>query len=181
MNPRSAYGISKVAGYHLTKNYREAYGIHASSGILFNHESPRRGYEFVTRKISRGVAQIKSGRLKSFKLGNVEAKRDWGFAGDYVEAMWRMLQQEKPDDYVVATGVTHSVKDFLDAAFKTVGLKWQDHVAVDERLFRPAEIHVLSGDFAKANRVLGWKPTVNFEELVHRMVSSDIESKPKQG
>ena len=174
-NPRSSYGISKVAGYHFTRNYREAYKMHASSGLLFNHESPRRGYEFVTRKITSSVARVKAGRLKQLSLGNLDAKRDWGFAGDYVRAMWLMLQQEKPDDYVVATGREHSVREFLEVAFGAAGLKWQDHVTVDERLFRPAEIHILKGNYAKARRMLGWEPTVHFDELVSMMVRSDID------
>jgi len=174
-NPRSSYGISKVAGYHFTRNYREAYKMHASSGLLFNHESPRRGYEFVTRKITSSVARIKAGRLKQLTLGNLDANRDWGFAGDYVRAMWLMLQREQPDDYVVATGREHSVREFLEVAFGAAGLHWQDHVKVDERLFRPTEIHTLKGDYTKAQRVLGWVPTVHFEELVAMMVRSDID------
>src|SRR5262249_55744543 len=162
-HPRSAYGISKVAGFDLTRNYREAYGLHASSGILFNHEGPRRGFEFVTRKITHGVARIKAGLQKDLLLGNLDAIRDWGFAGDYVRAMWLMLQQEKPDDYVVATGAAHTVREFAAVAFGIVGLKWQDHVRVDPRFFRPAEVHVLKGDAGKARQKLGWQPTVSFE------------------
>ncbi len=173
--PRSPYGISKVAGFELTRNYREAYGIFASSGILFNHESPMRGYEFVTRKISRGVAKIKMGLAKELRLGNMDAKRDWGFAGDYVEAMYLMLQQDKPDDYVIATGETHTVKEFAELAFKHAGLNWKDHVKVDESLFRPAEVHELRGDCAKAKKALNWKPKVNFEELVKMMVDEDLK------
>ena len=173
--PRSPYGISKVAGFDLTRNYREAYGLFACNGILFNHESPLRGYEFVTRKISRGVAKIKAGLAKELRLGNLDAKRDWGFAGDYVEAMYLMLQQDKPDDYVIATGETHTVKEFAELAFKYAGLNWKDYVKVDESLFRPAEVHELRGDCAKAKKVLNWKPKVNFEELVKMMVDEDLK------
>ena len=174
-HPRSPYGISKVAGFDLTRNYREAYGLFACNGILFNHESPMRGYEFVTRKISRGVARIKKGIAKELRLGNLDAKRDWGFAGDYVEAMYLMLQQDKPDDYVIATGETHTVKEFAELAFKHAGLNWKDHVKVDESLFRPAEVHELRGDCAKAKKTLNWKPKVNFEELVRMMVAEDLK------
>jgi len=174
-HPRSPYGISKVAGFDLTRNYREAYNIHATSGILFNHESPRRGFEFVTRKISNAVVRIKLGLQKGLELGNLEAKRDWGFAGDYIEAMWMMLQQDKPDDYVIAMGETHSVKEFLELAFGHVGLKYQDYVQVDERFYRPAEIHELRGDCSKARTKFGWKPKVSFLELVKMMVDSDLE------
>ena len=173
--PRSPYGISKVAGFDLTRNYREAYGLFACNGILFNHESPLRGYEFVTRKISRGVAKIKAGLAKELRLGNLDAKRDWGFAGDYVEVMYLMLQQDKPDDYVIATGETHTVKEFAELAFKYAGLNWKDYVKVDESLFRPAEVHELRGDCAKAKKVLNWKPKVNFEELVKMMVDEDLK------
>jgi len=173
-HPRSPYGISKVAGFDLTRNYREAYGMFAVSGILFNHESPRRGFEFVTRKITNAVAEIKFGMAKEFKLGNLEAKRDWGFSGDYVKAMWVMLQQDAPDDYVIATGETHTVKEFVELAFKQVGLNWQDHVVIDKELYRPAEVNVLMGDFAKAKAKLGWQPSVKFEELVKMMVDSDV-------
>jgi GDPmannose 4,6-dehydratase len=155
-------------------NYREGYGLHVSNGILFNHESPRRGENFVTRKITMGVAAIKNGRAKELRLGNLDAKRDWGFAGDYVEAMWRMLQQEKPDDYVIATGETHSVREFLEEAFSHVGLDWQKHVVVDPRYFRPAEVDVLQGDAGKARKALGWRPTVGFKELVRSMVEADM-------
>jgi len=172
-HPRSSYGISKVAGFHLTQNYREAYGLYASSGILFNHESPRRGFEFVTRKIANTVAKIKLGLAKELRLGNLEAKRDWGYAGDYVKAMWLMLQQERPEDYVVATGETHSIKDFLEITFGYVGLDWKKYVIVDEMLFRPAEINELRGDFTKAKKKLGWEPKVSFEELVKMMVDED--------
>lgn len=173
-HPRSPYGISKVAGFDLTRNYREAYGMFAVSGILFNHESPRRGFEFVTRKITNSVAEIKFGMSKELKLGNLEAKRDWGFSGDYVKAMWIMLQQDAPDDYVVATGETHTVKEFVELAFKQAGLNWQDHVVIDKEFYRPAEVNVLMGDFAKAKAKLGWQPSVRFEELVKMMVDSDM-------
>jgi len=174
-HPRSPYGISKVAGHHLTRNYREAYGLFAASGILFNHESPRRGFEFVTRKISNAVVRIKLGLQKELELGNLEAKRDWGFAGDYIEAMWLMLQQEKADDYVIAMEETHSVREFLELAFGHVGLKYQDYVRVNEKFYRPAEIHELRGDCSKARNKLGWKPKVSFSELVKMMVDSDLE------
>jgi GDPmannose 4,6-dehydratase len=174
-HPRSPYGISKVAGFDLTRNYREAYGLFALSGILFNHESPRRGFEFVTRKISNAAAEIKLGLSKELRLGNLDARRDWGFAGDYVKAMWLMLQQDRPDDYVIATGQTHSVKEFAEAAFKCVGLKWQDYVVVDKNFFRPAEVNVLRGDCSKAMSKLGWQPKVKFEELVKMMVESDLQ------
>jgi len=173
-HPRSPYGISKVAGFDLTRNYREAYNIFACNGILFNHESPRRGYEFVTRKISNGVAEIKMGLSRELRLGNLEAKRDLGFAGDYVKAMWLMLQQDKPDDYVVATGEFHTVKEFAELAFDCVGLNWQDYVVVDKNFYRPAEIHELTGDYSKARKVLGWVPKVKFRELVEMMVEADI-------
>ena len=174
-HPRSPYGISKVAGFELTRNYREAYGLFACNGILFNHESPMRGYEFVTRKISSGVAKIKLGLGKELKLGNLEAKRDWGFAKDYVEAMYLMLQQDKPDDYVISTGETHTVKEFVELAFKHVGLNWKDYVKIDEFLFRPAEVHELKGDCTKARKALKWKPKVNFENLVKMMVDEDLK------
>ena len=173
--PRSPYGISKVAGFDLTRNYREAYGIHASSGILFNHESPRRGFEFVTRKITSTVAMIKSGRASELRLGNLEAKRDWGHAGDYVQAMWLMLQQDEPDDYVIATGVAHSVKQFVELAFGFVGLDWNEYVVIDDRFYRPAEVNILLGDASKAKKVLDWEPTIPFEDLVEMMVTSDME------
>lgn len=175
-HPRSPYGISKVAGFDLTRNYREAYGLFACNGILFNHESPMRGYEFVTRKISSGVARIKAGLNKELRLGNLDAKRDWGFAADYCEAMYLMLQQEKPDDYVIATGQTHTVKEFAELAFNHVGLNWKDYVKIDESLFRPAEVHELRGDFSKARKKLGWQPKVNFEKLVKMMVDEDLKS-----
>lgn len=173
--PRSPYGISKVAGFELTRNYREAYGLFACNGILFNHESPMRGYEFVTRKISSGVAKIKAGLSKELRLGNLDAKRDWGFAGDFIEAMWMMLQQAKPDDYVVATGETHSVREFAEIAFKHAGLNWKDYIKTDDSLFRPAEVHELRGDFTKAEKVLRWKPKVDFESLVRMMVDEDLK------
>lgn len=172
--PRSPYGISKVAGFELTRNYREAYGIFACSGILFNHESPMRGYEFVTRKITNGAARIKAGLEKELKLGNLEAKRDWGFAGDFVTAMYLMLQQNEPDDYVVATGETHTVREFTELAFNHVGLNWKDHVRQDENLFRPAEVHELRGDYDKARKKLNWRPKVGFEDLVKMMVDEDL-------
>jgi len=175
-HPRSAYGISKVAGYELTRNYREAYGMHASAGILFNHESPRRGYEFVTRKISYGVAQIVAGKAKSIHLGNLAARRDWGHAREYVDAMWRMLQQPEPDDYVVATGETHSVREFVEQAFALVGLDYRSYVITDSELFRPAEVDVLIGDASKAKEKLGWRHTTKFPELVREMVQSDCEA-----
>ena len=174
-HPRSAYGISKVTGYDLTRNYREAYRLHASSGILFNHESPRRGFEFVTRKISHGVARIKKGLQKKLKLGNIDARRDWGHAEDYVNAMWLMLQQKTPDDYVIGTGVEHSVKDFAQKAFKHVGLNYKDYVIIDKNLMRPSEVNTLLADYSKAKKALKWKPKVTLEELVTNMVESDLE------
>jgi len=173
-HPRSPYGISKVAGFDLTRNYREAYEIFACNGILFNHESPRRGIEFVTRKISRGIAKIKLGIEKEIRLGNLDARRDWGFAGDYVKAMWLMLQQDSPDDYVIATGQDHSVKEFVELAFKYAGLSWQEHIVTDEMLYRPAEVNILKGDFSKARAKLDWRPDIEFNELVNMMVDSDI-------
>lgn len=172
-HPRSSYGISKVCGYDLTRNYREAYNAFAVSGILFNHESPRRGYEFVTRKITSGIARILSGQTRELRLGNLEAKRDWGHAREYVEAMWRMLQQPEPDDYVIATGETHSVREFCEVAFSEVGLDYRDYVAVDQNFYRPAEVDLLIGDASKANTVLGWEPKVSFRELVREMVLED--------
>ena len=174
-HPRSPYGAAKVFGHWMAVNYREGYGMHASNGILFNHESPRRGENFVTRKITMAVAAIKHGREHELHLGNLEAKRDWGYAKDYVDAMWRMLQQERPDDYVVATGETHSVRDFLEEAFSHVGLRWQDHVKVDPKYFRPAEVDVLQGDPGKARAALGWAPRVPFKDLVRLMVDADME------
>jgi len=173
-HPRSPYGISKVAGFDLTRNYREAYNLFTCSGILFNHESPRRGFEFVTRKISSAVAEIKLELSKKLTLGNLEAKRDWGFAGDYIKAMWLMLQQDEPDDYVIATGETHSVKEFAELAFSHVGLDYQDYLSSDERFYRPAEVYQLKGDYSKGNRILGWEPTVSFKELIQMMVDSDL-------
>ncbi len=173
-HPRSPYGISKVAGFDLTRNYREAYNLFACSGILFNHESPRRGFEFVTRKITNAVAKIKLGMEKELKLGNLEAKRDWGYAADYVEAMWLMLQQEKPDDYVIATGAAHSVQDFAELAFKHAGLNWKDYVKIDEKFYRPAEVNLLVGDYSKAKKAFGWRPKMMFEELVKMMVDADL-------
>lgn len=172
--PRSPYGISKVAGYHLTRNYREAYGLFALSGILFNHESPRRGREFVTRKVTRTAARIKLGLDRELRLGNLDARRDWGYAGDYVRAMWMMLQQEQPRDFVIATGETHSVRELVEVAFGYLDLDWRDHVVVDERLFRPAEIHELRGDASRAREILGWEPRVSFRELVKMMVEADL-------
>ena len=174
-HPRSPYGVAKVYGHHITVNYRESYGMYAASGILFNHESPRRGLEFVTRRISDGVARIKRGRAQELRLGNLDAKRDWGFAGDYVDAMWRMLQQPSPDDYVVGTGETHSVREFADAAFARAGLKWEDYVRIDQSLVRPAEVDLLLADPGKARRALGWKPKVTFHQLVEMMVDADLQ------
>jgi GDPmannose 4,6-dehydratase len=172
--PRSPYGVAKVYGHYITVNYRESYNLFACSGILFNHESPRRGLEFVTRKITDGVARIKLGLAKELRLGNLQAKRDWGFAGDYVRAMWLMLQQDLPDDYVVGTGETHSVEEFVQIAFDHVGLDWRKHVVVDPAFYRPAEVDLLLGDAAKARRVLGWKPEVSFPQLVKMMVDADL-------
>ncbi|HEY0188618.1 MAG TPA: GDP-mannose 4,6-dehydratase [Cellulomonas sp.] len=173
--PRSPYGVAKVFGHYMTINYRESYGMHASSGILFNHESPRRGPEFVTRKVSQAVARIKLGLQEDITLGNLDAKRDWGFAGDYVEAMWRMLQQDEADDYVVATGATHSIRELLDAAFAHVGIEdWAPLVKQDPRFMRPAEVELLIGDPSKARDVLGWEPKVSFSELVSMMVENDL-------
>jgi GDPmannose 4,6-dehydratase len=172
--PRSPYGVAKVYGHWITVNYRESYGMHASSGMLFNHESPRRGLEFVTRKISHGVARIANGVDRELRLGNLESQRDWGFAGDYVEAMWLMLQQDEPEDYVVATGQTHSVREFCELAFSHVGLDYKEHVVVDERFIRPAEVDLLVGDPTKAKKVLGWEPHTTFAELVRSMVDADM-------
>jgi len=174
--PRSPYGVAKAFGHHMTINYRESYGMHASSGMLFNHESPLRGPEFVTRKISRAVARISLGLQDSLVLGNLDAKRDWGFAGDYVEAMWRMLQQDEPDDYVISTGETHEVREYVDVAFKHVGIDdWERYVQQDERFMRPAEVDLLIGDATKAHERLGWKPQMSFPELVATMVDADLE------
>ena len=174
--PRSPYGVAKVFGHYMTINYRESYGMHASSGVLFNHESPMRGPEFVTRKISLAVARIALGLQDRISLGNIDAKRDWGFAGDYVDAMWRMLQQPEADDYVISTGETHSVREYLDVAFNHVGISdWEKHVFQDPEFFRPAEVDLLVGDASKAKRVLDWEPTVAFPELVALMVDADLE------
>ncbi len=174
-HPRSPYGVAKVYGHWITLNYRESYDLHATSGILFNHESPRRGLEFVTRKISHTVAQIKLGLVDELRLGNLEAQRDWGFAGDYVEAMWLMLQQDAPEDFVICTGETHSVREFCEVAFGHAGLNWEDHVVIDEAFFRPAEVDLLVGDATKAEELLGWKPGTSFENLVTMMVDADID------
>jgi GDPmannose 4,6-dehydratase len=173
--PRSPYGCAKVFSYWLTVNYRESYGMHASNGILFNHESPRRGETFVTRKITRALAQIKAGLQEKLYLGNLDAKRDWGYAKEYVEAMWLMLQQDKPDDYVIATNETHSIREFLDVAFGHVGMDWKKYVEIDPRYYRPAEVELLIGDYGKAKRQLGWEPKTKFDELVKIMVEADIK------
>ena len=179
--PRSPYGVAKVFGHYMTINYRESYGMHASSGILFNHESPRRGPEFVTRKVSQAVARISLGLQDDITLGNLDAKRDWGFAGDYVDAMWRMLQQPEADDYVISTSETHSVREFLEVAFERVGISdWEKHVYQDPAFFRPAEVDLLIGDPSKAKDVLGWEPTVKFEQLVQMMVENDIAEQKAQ-
>ena len=174
-NPRSSYGISKVTGFYLTKNYREAYKLHASSGILFNHESPRRGFEFVTRKITYGVARIKKGLQKKLKLGNLKAKRDWGHAKDYVEAMWMILQQNNSDDFVIGTGKEHTVEDFANKAFSHVGLNYKDHVILDKKLIRPAEVDTLLANPNKAKKILKWKQKISFDDLVKNMVDHDLE------
>ncbi len=173
--PRSPYGVAKVYGHWITINYRESYDLFAVSGILFNHESPRRGLEFVTRKVTRGVAMIKAGRQKELRLGNLEAKRDWGFAGDYVRAMWMMLQQDNPEDYVIATGETNTVRRMVEIAFARAGLDWKEHVVVDKKFYRPAEVQLLQGDSSKARRILGWEPEVDFPGLIEMMVDADIE------
>ena len=173
--PRSPYGVAKVYGHYITVNYRESYGIFAVSGILFNHESPRRGKQFVTRKVTNGAARVKLGLARELRLGNLDAKRDWGFAGDYVEAMWMMLQQSKPDDYVISTGETHSVRELCEIAFARAGLDWRDHVVVDAAHVRPAEVDLLIGDATKARRNLGWAPKVSFKELVEMMVDADLQ------
>jgi len=172
--PRSPYGVAKVYGHWITVNYRESYNLHATSGILFNHESPRRGLEFVTRKISHQAARIKLGLASELRLGNLDARRDWGFAGDYVQAMWLMLQQDHPDDFVIATGETHSVEQFLNVAFEHLDLDWREYVVQDERYMRPAEVDLLVGDPSKAGRALGWEPRVSFAELVRMMVDADL-------
>lgn len=173
--PRSPYGVAKVYGHWITVNYRESYGLYCCSGILFNHESPRRGREFVTRKVTDAVARIRLGMARELRLGNLDAKRDWGFAGDYVRAMWLMLQQPKADDFVVATGETHSVKELVEEAFACVDLDWQRHVVVDPKLYRPAEVDLLVGDASKARAALGWEPTMTFRDLVRHMVYKDLE------
>jgi GDPmannose 4,6-dehydratase len=173
--PRSPYGVSKVFAHYITVNYRESYGLFAVSGILFNHESPRRGLEFVTRKVTDGAARIKRGLAKELKLGNLDAHRDWGFAGDYVRAMWQMLQQDKADDYVIATGESHSVRELVEIAFGRVGLDWQQFVTLDPALIRPAEVDHLVGDASKARDELGWAPSVDFKGLVEMMVDADLE------
>jgi GDPmannose 4,6-dehydratase len=178
--PRSPYGVAKVYGHWITVNYRESYGMHANSGILFNHESPRRGLEFVTRKIAYGAARIKLGLDREIRLGNLDAQRDWGFAGDYVDAMWRMLQRDEPGDFVVATGETHSVREFCEVAFGHLDLDWQDHVVIDERFFRPAEVELLVGDPALARETLGWQPRTSFAQLVQMMVEADVELVARQ-
>lgn len=174
-HPRSAYGISKMAGFELTRNYREAYGIFALSGILFNHESPRRGGEFVTRKITSAAAKIKLGLEKEIRLGNLEARRDWGHSKDYVRAMWLMLQQDQPEDYVIASGEAHSVRAFLDLAFSFVDMDYRKHIVIDEKLYRPSEVNVLQGDASKAHKKLNWRPSVSFEELIREMVRTDLD------
>jgi len=175
-HPRSPYAVAKSFGHYITVNYRESYGLYAASGILFNHESPRRGREFVTRKITDGVARIKLGLARELRLGNLDAQRDWGFAGDYVKAMWHMLQLDKPSDFVIATGKTHSVREFLEIAFSHVNLHWQDYVVQDERFMRPAEVDQLVGDASKAKAELGWEPSVSFEHLVTMMVDADLDN-----
>ena len=174
-HPRSPYGVAKVYGHWITVNYRESYGMYAVSGILFNHESPRRGIEFVTRKVTDGVARIKLGLAEDLRLGNIDSQRDWGFAGDYVDAMWRMLQQSDPEDYVIGTGLTHSVRDLIKIAFAHVGLEWQSYVKQDPKFIRPAEVDILLADPSKAKAKLDWEPQVEFEEMIHRMVDADLE------
>ncbi len=180
-HPRSPYGVAKLYSFWITVNYRESYGMFACNGILFNHESPRRGETFVSRKITRAAARIKLGMQDKLFLGNLDAKRDWGFAGDYVEAMWRMLQVEKADDFVIATGECHTVRDFLDAAFGALGIEWKTHVEIDPRYFRPAEVDELRGDMSKAKKLLGWEPKVGFAELVRMMVAADLEDLKTNG
>ena len=177
--PRSPYGVAKVYGHWITVNYRESYGMFCCSGILFNHESPRRGLEFVSRKVTNAAAKIRLGLQKKLTMGNLDARRDWGFAGDYVEAMWLMLQQDRPEDYVVATGISHSVKDLIQAAFDHVGLNWEGYVVSDPQLFRPAEVDYLLGDFTKARMKLGWRPKLSFEEMIRKMVDHDLQSNQK--
>jgi GDPmannose 4,6-dehydratase len=178
-HPRSPYGVAKVYGHYITVNYRESYDIFAASGILFNHESPRRGLEFVTKKVTNSVAKIKLGLSDSLYLGNLDAKRDWGYAKDYVEAMWLMLQQDNPDDYVISTGQSHSVKEWIEAAFRCLDLDWEKYVRIDEKLLRPAEVDLLVGDSSKAREKFGWKPKVNFEQLVNLMVENDYNELKK--
>jgi len=178
--PRSPYGVAKVYAYWMAKNYRESYGMFCANGILFNHESPRRGKQFVTRKVTDSVAKIKLGLQKELLLGNLDSKRDWGFAGDFVEAMWLMLQHDKPDDFVVATGETHSVRELCEAAFSRVGLNYEDYVKTDPKFLRPAEVELLKGDPSKAKKVLGWKPKVKFKELIEMMVDSDLKRRKKE-
>ncbi len=175
-HPRSPYGVAKVYGHWITVNYRESYGLFACSGILFNHESPRRGLEFVTHKVTHAAARIKLGLQRELRLGNLDARRDWGYAGDYVRGMWMMLQHDQPDDYVLATGETHSVRELCEVAFGYLGLNWEDYVAIDPKHYRPAEVDLLIGDASKAGRVLGWEPQVNFEQLVRMMVDADLQS-----
>ncbi len=179
--PRSPYGVAKVYGHHITVNYRESFGLYAVSGILFNHESPRRGLEFVSRKVTEGVARIKTGKARTLALGNLDAKRDWGFAGDYVDAMWRMLQQREAEDYVIATNQTHTVRELCEVAFARAGLDWRDHVAVDQSFVRPAEVDLLIGNPAKAKTKLGWSPKVTFRGLVEMMVDADLERHQAKG
>jgi GDPmannose 4,6-dehydratase len=174
-HPRSPYGVAKLYGHWITVNYRESYNMFCCSGILFNHESPRRGLEFVTRKVANTVAKIKLGLSNELRLGNLDAKRDWGFAGDYVKAMWLMLQRDEPDDYVISTGLTHSVKDLLQVAFDYVNLNWKDYVIVDPKFVRPAEVELLLGDSTKALKKLGWTPETSFEELIKMMIDADLE------
>ncbi|MBT6148146.1 MAG: GDP-mannose 4,6-dehydratase, partial [Gemmatimonadetes bacterium] len=173
--PRSPYGVSKMYAHWITINYRESYDMYACAGILFNHESPRRGLEFVTRKISNGVARIKHGLTDKLALGNLDARRDWGFAGDFVRAMWMMLQEDSPEDYVIATGQDRTIREFCEVAFGAAGLNWEDHVVIDEAFFRPAEVEILTGDPTKAQKELGWRPEVSFEEMVRLMVENDLE------
>ncbi len=179
--PRSPYGVSKLYAHWITINYRESYNMYACAGILFNHESPRRGLEFVTRKITHGVALIKLGREKKLHLGNLDARRDWGYAGDFVRAMWLMLQQEEAEDYVIATGIDRTIGDFCRAAFEHVGLDWEEHVVVDPKFFRPAEVNILLGDGTKAKEKLGWEPEISFEEMVQMMVDRDLEVVAEKG
>jgi len=178
--PRSPYGVAKVYGHYITVNYRESYNLFACSGILFNHEGPRRGLEFVTRKVTYGVARIKHGLQSELRLGNLDSMRDWGYAGDYVKAMWMMLQAPSPEDYVISSGEAHSVREFVETAFEHAGLNWRDHVVIDSRFIRPAEVDLLVGDASKARRELGWEPAVSFKELVHLMVDADLEVAAKE-